>query len=497
MTSSALLAVSASKSTPSTHGDSSVASLRSASLASATTSTLYNSSNSNENDRKMIAKRVSASPTSPCQCGERLRSGNLVSFPTETVYGLGCHALDPIAVQRVFDAKERPLSDPLIVHVTKAEDALELWAASTSNITEGAQANFEENQKLQHQSMQQLEKQALTVLTRAFFPGPLTVVARAHPNVPQILMAHTGFVACRSPSHMVARLLIDASGVPIAAPSANKFGHVSPTKADHVLDDLGEEDVWVIDPLLGASNDGNENGMREETEAARSAVCQVGVESTVAKVEMNAPSASSSSAFSDEIVGSITILRHGAVSSQSIIGVLDQAGLSKNFVVSDAVRYTSVEVQSVAPGQTVKHYSPNVPCFMIDASRQMLQKKQTQNNLPPSTESTKLSEKESALLSKSVIIDYGGRLSHYQPHALAYRDLSAGENPSEAASSVFEILRWSETVAVPELILEKNARCGVVGAVGEAESAEKRALALAVKDKLMRAASGIVINIFQ
>ena len=80
----------------------------------------------------VVAKFVSATQTSLNECGERLRSGHLVSFPTETVYGLGCHALDPIAVQKVFTAKERPLSDPLIVHVNNAQDALNMWASSTS-----------------------------------------------------------------------------------------------------------------------------------------------------------------------------------------------------------------------------------------------------------------------------------------------------------------------------------------------------------------------------
>ena len=99
-------------------------SMSSASTASA--DDIYPSTDIITNNNKseaMIAKRVSATRTSINECGERLRSGKLVSFPTETVYGLGCNALDPVAVQRVFDAKERPLSDPLIVHVTRSEDA--------------------------------------------------------------------------------------------------------------------------------------------------------------------------------------------------------------------------------------------------------------------------------------------------------------------------------------------------------------------------------------
>lgn len=391
------------------------------------------------------------------QCGQRLRDGKLVSFPTETVYGLGCHALDPAAVQKVFDAKERPLSDPLIVHVTKSEDALELWDASTS--MDRSEIN---NNDAQQQEMVQIESKALNILTESFFPGPLTLVARAHPSIPQILMANTGYVACRSPSHPVARALISAARVPIAAPSANKFGHVSPTLADHVMDDLGREDVWIVDPSLDTTDDTGEHSFGHS-------VCQVGVESTVAKVEMYTQPNSRGT------LGSITILRHGAVSSSSIIDALEKNELSQFFDVSDSVRFTSEKVSNVAPGQTIKHYSPNVPCFMVDATRQSQQS------------FNKLSEEEKGILSQSVIIDFGKRLSGYQQLVLAYHDLSVEGDASLAASSLFETLRWSERIQgairvfVPDIILEHN---------------NEDALAKAVKDKLTRAASAVVVNTF-
>ena len=192
------------------------------------------SASATKEHEKMIGKLVPSTPQSLEQCGERLRAGDLVSFPTETVYGLGCHALDQTAVQKVFDAKERPLSNSLIVHMTEVKDALELWDAS-SFMSDDAERNIMEQQKV--------EKRALKSLKETFFPGPLTLVAHAHPSIPQILMANTGYVACRSPSHPIARALIVAAKVPIAAPSANKFGHVSPTMACHGMDDFGMEDV--------------------------------------------------------------------------------------------------------------------------------------------------------------------------------------------------------------------------------------------------------------
>jgi len=420
------------------------------------------------------AKLVSAKPSSLQQCGERIRLGNLVSFPTETVYGLGCHALDPIAVQKVFDAKERPLSDPLIVHITKSEDALELWEASSSLSDTSDNSSSTNNQHI--------EKQALTTLTTSFFPGPLTIVAKAHPTIPQILMSNTGYVACRSPSHPIARQLINAAKVPIAAPSANKFGHVSPTLAQHVYDDLKYEDVWIVDPTLGivGTDDDVSPPPQDKDNASGTAVCQVGVESTVAKIEMNHNGDNNNDdGSSSQILGSITVLRHGAISSQAIRDALQKDDLLQYFDVSDSVKFTSEKTYNVAPGQTVKHYSPNVPCFMLGVSRQAGGELQ-------------INEEEFNMLSQSVIIDYGKRLEQYKKHALAYRDLSSDGNPTIAASNIFETLRWSETIEgakrvyVPEIVLEDDNTIE-----------DGRALVLAVKDKLTRAASAVVVNEFK
>lgn len=465
----------------------------------------------------IVARRVSASLPSLERCGERLRAGQLVSFPTETVYGLGCHALDPAAVRRVFDAKERPLSDPLIVHVTRCEDALGLWDASSddddgADFDGSAIPTDERRRRRRHQQRQRrdLEKRALSALTSSFFPGPLTLVARARPSVPPILMAGTGYVACRSPSHAVARALIDAAGVPIAAPSANKFGHVSPTRPDHVLDDLGMEDVWVVDPDLGAE------GVVAGARARGDDVCGVGVESTVAKIEMHdgvadaAESSPSSSSGGDDgdataALGSVTILRHGAVSSRQIGEALKKAGLSRYFAVSDSIGFTSEGAHNVAPGQTVRHYSPNVPCFMICRSRQQDQPSggggQGEGE---EEEAADVSAGEVEVLSRSVVVDYGGRLARYRKHALAYDDLSPGGDPTSAAARLFETLRWSETVEgamrvfVPEIVL------GVSGGDDDGEGAgkghslpeDRGALVLAVKDKLTRAASAVVVSEF-
>eukprot|EP00586_Coscinodiscus_wailesii_P018769 CAMPEP_0172509510 /NCGR_PEP_ID=MMETSP1066-20121228/220919_1 /TAXON_ID=671091 /ORGANISM="Coscinodiscus wailesii, Strain CCMP2513" /LENGTH=230 /DNA_ID=CAMNT_0013288027 /DNA_START=336 /DNA_END=1025 /DNA_ORIENTATION=+ len=196
-----------------------------------------------------IAKLVPPTATSLDQCAARLKSGNLVAFPTETVYGLGCNALDPTAIDKIYAAKGRPKTNPLIVHVRDATRALELWDATTTTS--------------RHRSSSSVAGRVLRALTDEFFPGPLTLVAAACASIPEQITAGTGYVAVRAPSHEICRALLCATGgLPVAAPSANKYGHVSPTTARHVMRDLREEDVWVID---GGG-------------------CCVGVESTVARV---------------------------------------------------------------------------------------------------------------------------------------------------------------------------------------------------------------------
>ncbi len=151
---------------------------------------------------------------------ETLRRGGLVAFPTETVYGLGANALDPAAVARIFDAKGRPSSDPLIVHIA-ALDQLDTVARD-------------------------LPPLALDLAAR-FWPGPLTLVlARAERVAPNV-SAGRDTVAVRMPSHPVALGLLQAAQLPVAAPSANLFAHTSPTTAQHVLDDLRDRVDLVLD----------------------------------------------------------------------------------------------------------------------------------------------------------------------------------------------------------------------------------------------------------
>jgi L-threonylcarbamoyladenylate synthase len=218
-----------------------------------------------------------------------IREGHLVAFPTETVYGLGANALDAEAVRRIFEAKGRPSTSPLIVHVDSigmAHNLAREWPV------------------------------AAETLTRAYWPGPLTVVLRKQPEVPDIVTAGLDTVGLRMPRHPVALDLIRAAGVPIAAPSANRFTEVSPTTADHVRASLGDR----VDCLL----DGGPT--------------QVGIESTVIS-----------------LAGPPVLLRPGMISRQEIetrIGPVALAG--------------AVDGAHSSPGMHPRHYAPRTPVIVGD-----------------------------------------------------------------------------------------------------------------------------------
>ena len=221
---------------------------------------------------------------------EIIRTGGLVAFPTETVYGLGANALNAAAVERIYEAKGRPATSPLIVHVGGVELARQLtttWSAIAER------------------------------LVRRFWPGPLTLVLGRHPGIPNRVSAGLDTVGLRMPAHPVALALIRAAGVPIAAPSANRFTELSPTTAEHVRAGLGDGVDMILD-------DGPTN---------------VGIESTVLSIVDPAHP---------------VLLRPGMVTQTDIEAVIG-----------------AVEVQTTAsgahpaPGMHERHYSPRTPLLLI------------------------------------------------------------------------------------------------------------------------------------
>lgn len=219
---------------------------------------------------------------------EIIRGGGLVAFPTETVYGLGANALDPEAVAKIFEAKQRPSFDPLIVHIaTRA--SLDLLV----------------------QEMGAIDYRLMDV----FWPGPLTVVLPKRERVPDIVTAGLPTVAIRMPAHPVAQALILKSGVPIAAPSANPFGYVSPTCAQHVLDGLGDRVELILD----------------------GGPCPIGVESTIVSLSGPIPE----------------LLRPGSVTIAEI-----------QEVIALVVRATASQAV-IAPGQLPRHYATKTPVTIL------------------------------------------------------------------------------------------------------------------------------------
>lgn len=216
-----------------------------------------------------------------------LRRSGLVAFPTETVYGLGANALDAAAVARIFEAKGRPANNPVIVHLSGVEQ-ISLVAADWPAVT--------------------------AKLAERFWPGPLTLVLPKHSNVPHIVTAGGPTVAVRVPAHPVARALLQAVQLPIAAPSANRSGDLSPTTADHVRQALGDR----IDMIL----DGGP--------------CPGGIESTVLDITTDPP----------------CLLRPGLITVEQI-----------ESVVGPILRFAStVSDQPLAsPGMLPRHYSPRTP----------------------------------------------------------------------------------------------------------------------------------------
>lgn len=222
------------------------------------------------------------------RAAEIIKKGGIVAFPTETVYGLGADAFNPLAVARIFEVKRRPFFDPLIVHIASQNDLDKL-------VTE-----------IPFHGKRLMEQ---------FWPGPLTVVLPKKEDVPEIVTSGLPTVAVRMPKHPMTLSLIGLVGSPIVGPSANLFGYLSPTTAEHVRDQLGEQIDFILD----------------------GGPCQVGVESTIVSFSEERPK----------------LLRPGGVpleEIESIIGKVEISSLN--------------EERPSAPGMLPRHYAPRTPIIL-------------------------------------------------------------------------------------------------------------------------------------
>jgi len=236
------------------------------------------------------------SPAEIARAADLLRAGRLVAFPTETVYGLGANALDPAAVARIYAAKGRPATSPLIVHVASIDMAKSLIASWP---------------------------ETAHLLTKKFWPGPLTLVLRKKPAIPDIVTAGLGTAGLRMPAHPIAQALLQAAGIPLAAPSANRFTELSPTTAEHVRHSLGDGVDLILD----------------------GGPCTVGIESTVLSLAGPQP----------------LLLRPGAISRlqlESLIGPIASAQ-------EISAREIPAGAAHPSPGMHPRHYSPRTSLLLV------------------------------------------------------------------------------------------------------------------------------------
>ncbi len=245
------------------------------------------------------------------QAVQLLKAGDVVAFPTETVYGLGARIDSEAAILKIFSTKQRPFFDPLIVHVSSVEQA----KTCTSHFSPMAAA-----------------------LAKAFWPGPLTLVLPKSDIISERITSGLPDVGLRFPSHPVAQQIISTLGVPLAAPSANKFGRTSPTQAGHVKQEFGSS-VYVV-----------------ESEAS-----QIGIESTVLAISTAVPNQKPGA----QGKYSLSILRKGFI-TQSQINTVLQTNLDVN-----SLQYEWVTASNKAsPGNMKHHYMPDVP-FVICRNQAM------------------------------------------------------------------------------------------------------------------------------
>lgn len=247
------------------------------------------------------------------EAAEILRNGGLVAFPTETVYGLGANALDPVAVKKIYEAKGRPSDNPMIVHISRASELSQLTPKMSVEILK---------------------------LVDAFWPGPLTLVLPKQKEVPEEVTGGLPTVGIRMPDDPVALELIRKAGVPVASPSANLSGSPSPTRPEHVMEDLEGK----IDVILRGGN------------------CRIGIESTVLDMSTDVP----------------TILRPGMIAPEDIQGILRKKvemdpALLRREAWEDRSSVNLIQAPK-SPGMKYTHYAPKASMTIFEGSRENVKK---------------------------------------------------------------------------------------------------------------------------
>lgn len=295
------------------------------------------------------------------EAGEIIKRGGLVAFPTETVYGLGANALLDTAVKKIYEAKGRPGNNPLIAHISRPEEA-SLYCETDDRYN---------------------------MLAKAFMPGPLTVIMKSRGVAAPAVSAGLGTLAVRCPENPIARALIEKSGVPVAAPSANLSGRPSPTTAERVIEDLDGRVDMIID--------GGE--------------CTVGLESTIVLLD------------TDKAV----LLRPGFITYEELSAVLGSV------VISDAVTGKLKEGERpLSPGMMYRHYAPAAPLYLVRSGN---------------------SKKRCAFMRERIEKNENTVILCYEGELEGERVISLGKtnDPAEQAHRLFEALRRADELKAGEI----------------------------------------------
>jgi L-threonylcarbamoyladenylate synthase len=289
------------------------------------------------------------------EAAELLKNGHTVAFPTETVYGLGANALDKNAVNKIFEAKGRPSDNPLIIHISRKEQVNSLAKDISTNAIK---------------------------LMETFWPGPLTIVLNKNEDIPVEVTAGLETVAIRMPDHPVALQLIEKSGVPIAAPSANLSGKVSPTNANHVFVDLNGRISGIVD--------GGETG--------------VGVESTVIDCTGDVP----------------LILRPGGITKEDIVEIIGRVEYDEHL---------NIEVASPkSPGMKYRHYAPDAVFVLVNGDYNKFQSLINKSQVEGKKVGILVSDEASKSLKADVVIKLGSKSNLYEITSNLYKGLRQFNN---------------------------------------------------------------------
>jgi len=310
---------------------------------------------------------------------ELLRNGDLAALPTETVYGLAANALNPIAVAKIFEAKERPRFDPLIVHLPNRE-----WLRRIAELPAG-------------------DRQLILKLAHKFWPGPFTMVLPKREIVPDIVTAGLDTVAVRLSAHRVFAEIVGELDEPLAAPSANRFGRVSPTTAQHVLDELDGRIPLIVDA-----------GPTEH-----------GIESTIVAIRDS----------------KIAVLRRGPITHEQ---------LSQFAEVSSVVATPKIS----SPGQLPSHYAPKTPLRLIDNAEDLFPQKNQRVGLlawHARRGDLQLAQRRT-----------GDRCSL---KLAAVRILSEGQDLREAAANLFRHVRELDALGLDLIVAERVPSRGLGAAI--------------------------------